>query len=62
MQSFLLTAKNSRILELYPLALSCTIFFCKLPSFHLNDSGLEPQGIAKLALLPVTFLDFLIGA
>ena len=57
----LLNAKNSRILKRCPLAVPLTNFFRKLLSFHLKGSGLEPQGVAKLALLPVAFLNFRIG-
>lgn len=57
----LLTAVNSGTLKLCPhrmRTLSLTTFFCKLPSFYSNDSGLKPQGVANLALLAVEFSIF----
>lgn len=57
----LLTADNSGTLKLCPhrmRTLSFISFFCKLSGFHSNVSGLKPEGVANLALLPVEFSIF----
>lgn len=59
--NILLTADNSGTLKLCPRrmrTLSLILFFCKLSGFHSNGSGLKPEGVAILAVLPVEFSTF----